>query len=134
VTSRVETIFLQDLNDAVVALLVLDQSHEDFRLLVTFFGIPNRIVEIPDPVNMQVAAGISLITCIPIAMCASGFGCAILDFLPAVTCAEIPNRTIELPDPENTGLAVRIVALCFIDRKILSGVPLLATYVYVKAV
>jgi hypothetical protein len=61
----------------------------------------------------------------------SSFGPSILDFRLPVTFVWIPNRTAEMPDPENTGVAVEIMALCLMDREIMSRVfvPLLATYV-----
>jgi hypothetical protein len=77
-------------------------------LPVSIWSLSDGIIEYPDSKNMQIAVGISLLSCIEAEIQVHPvLAAAIFNFWLPVLRWSLPDSAIEFPDAENMGVAVR---------------------------
>ena len=91
----------------------------DFRHTRTSESIPTSFNVLPDPENIGIAVGISLLSCIEADIIVVSFllrlMATIFDFRHTQTPDSLHNNSDVLPDPENMGIAVEISLLSCLE-------------------
>ena len=95
----------------------------DFQHTQTSDSTPTCLCILPDPENMGISVGISLLSCIEAEMYVMSHNyfwlmAAIFDFKHTQTSDSIPTSLCMLPDPKNMGIAVGISLLSCTEAEI----------------